>query len=97
MSTFAVGDRAGAAGYSAQGNPNTTPYVGRVGPGSKFQTAPNPYQTACDVTLAQTPHPAAKLVALADGSVRPLAPGIAPATWWGLLTPDGGEVLGPDW
>ena len=36
-------------------------------------------------------------VALLDGSVRRLAPGISPTTFWAAVTPAGGEVLGSDW
>ena len=34
---------------------------------------------------------------LGDGSVRNLSSGISPTTWWYACTPNGGEVLGPDW
>jgi prepilin-type N-terminal cleavage/methylation domain-containing protein len=66
------------------------------GPGSTalFQVAPR--ITACDPGLPQTPHPGGMLAALMDGSVRQLSSGISPATFWGAVTPDGGEVLG-DW
>jgi hypothetical protein len=37
------------------------------------------------------------LVALVDGSVRGLSPGIQPETYWAAVTPAGGEVLGADW
>jgi hypothetical protein len=47
--------------------------------------------------LAQTPHPGGMLVALADGSVRSLAPHLSGATWWAACTPNGGETLGQDW
>ncbi len=36
-------------------------------------------------------------VAMADGSVHLVAQGISAPTWWFALTPNGGEVLGPDW
>ncbi|MGE3809104.1 MAG: DUF1559 domain-containing protein, partial [Gemmataceae bacterium] len=97
MSTFAVGNRTGTTGYSAQGGSGTTPYVGRVGPSAKFQSAPNPYFTACDVTLAQSGHPGVMQVALADGSVRTISTSVSGATWWQALTPRNEEVLGPDW
>ena len=48
-------------------------------------------------SIAQTPHSAGMLVALADGSVRTLAPSMSPATYWGAVTPNGGEALGSDW
>jgi hypothetical protein len=45
----------------------------------------------------QTPHRIGMFVALLDGSVRRLAPGISPTTFWAAVTPAGGEVLGSDW
>ena len=45
----------------------------------------------------QTPHRIGMLVALVDGSVRQIAPGISPTTFWAAVTPAGGEVLGSDW
>jgi hypothetical protein len=66
-----------------------------TGPGSLFQVTPE--ETACDPTLAQTPHAGGILVALADASVRSLPAGLSGATWWAACTPSGGEVLGADW
>jgi len=45
----------------------------------------------------QTPHRIGTLVALVAGSVRQIAPGISPTTFWAAVTPAGGEVLGSDW
>lgn len=50
----------------------------------------------CNHYLAQTPHAGGMLTALADGSVRVLHPNISPATYWGAITPAGGEILA-DW
>ena len=74
------------------GNPPTT--VGSI-PGLTFQVAPR--IADCDPRLAQTPHPSGMIVALGDGSVRTLSPGMSPATFWAAVTPAGGEVFGPDW
>ncbi len=60
-----------------------------------FQTRPNPAD--CDPRLAQTPHEGGMIVALGDGSVRTLSPGMAAITYWAAVTPAGGEVLGQDW
>jgi type II secretory pathway pseudopilin PulG len=76
-------------------------------PGATFQTAPiawrfdinnrrPPGSGECDSTLPQTPHPNGMLVALADGSVRTISPRVSPETFWGAVTPAGGEVL-RDW
>lgn len=64
-------------------------------PGLTFQVRPNLKE--CDPRLAQTPHTGGLLVALCDGSVRSLAPGMAETTYWAAVTPAGGEVLGSDW
>jgi hypothetical protein len=60
-----------------------------------FQVAPA--IGACGGAVAQTPHREGMIVALADGSCRTLAPNISPQTYWGAVTPNGGEVLGSDW
>jgi hypothetical protein len=60
-----------------------------------FQVAPR--QSECMGSVAQTPHPSGMLVALVDGSVRTLAPGMSSQTYWGAVTPAGGELLGGDW
>jgi prepilin-type N-terminal cleavage/methylation domain-containing protein len=70
-----------------------------TGPASKFQVQPNNFLQnpgPCDKRLASTPHSVMN-VALGDGSVRTLSPGISPATWYAALTPAGGEVLANDW
>ena len=61
-------------------------------PGVTFQVKPalldaNPY-------LPQTPFSGGLPVALFDGSARTLSPSIAPAVFWALVTPAGGEVVG---
>lgn len=70
-------------------------------PGTVLQPITAPFQVApkvrdCHHMLAQTPHPEGMIVGLMDGSVRTLAPGISPATFWGAVTPNGGEILA-DW
>jgi prepilin-type N-terminal cleavage/methylation domain-containing protein len=62
-------------------------------PSETFQVMPK----VCDFHLAQTPHASGMLVALADGSGRMIHRGISPATYWAVVTPAGGEVLGSDW
>jgi len=51
-------------------------------------------QSSC---VASTGHTAVILVGLGDGSVRAIPQGVSPTTWWYAMTPQGGEVLGPDW
>ncbi len=64
-------------------------------PGLTFQVAPK--VTGCDFRLAQSIHRNGILVALADGSIRILAPSISERTYWAAVTPNSGEVLGNDW
>jgi prepilin-type N-terminal cleavage/methylation domain-containing protein len=61
-----------------------------------FQAAPS-RSDVCDPSIPQTPHPGGMLVAVADGSVRVLARGIAPQVFWGAVTPAAGEILGDGW
>jgi prepilin-type N-terminal cleavage/methylation domain-containing protein len=60
-----------------------------------FQVAPS--LAKCNPYCAQTPHSSGMLVALGDGSVRSIAPGISNSTFWAAVTPNGGEILGGDW
>ena len=66
-----------------------------IGPASIFQVQPR--QGNCDPSRASSAHTGGMNVGLADGSVRFLSTGISPTTWWSAVTPNGGEVLGPDW
>jgi prepilin-type N-terminal cleavage/methylation domain-containing protein len=73
-------------------------------PGATFQVRPCPLPDAecgarqpCNPKMAQTPHAEGMLVALADGSVRTIAPSISEATFWAAVTPAAGDVLGSDW
>ena len=97
---FAYGNRAGTQGYTAQGDGPGSPWgpcLGKVGPGSKFQVTPQPFNTACDYAVAQTPHSEGMQVSMADGSVRSVSGNISGATWWTVVTPNGGETLPSDW
>lgn len=64
-------------------------------PAVTFQVAPT--EEECDPTLPQTALPGGMVVALMDGGVRRLAPGVAPPAYWAAVTPAGGEVGAPDW
>ena len=97
---FAYGNRAGTQGYTSQGDgPGSLwgPCLGKVGPGSKFQVTPQPFNTACDYAVAQTPHSEGMQVSMADGSVRSVSGNISGATWWTVVTFNGGETLPSDW
>jgi prepilin-type N-terminal cleavage/methylation domain-containing protein len=56
-----------------------------------------PFNGTCDPSLPQTYHTTGMLVAMGDGSGRPINPGISQNTFWSAVTPSGGEVLGSDW
>lgn len=53
-------------------------------------------KTICQ-EVATSPHSGGMNVGLGDGSVRFLAAGMSPTTWWSAVTPSNDEVLGPDW
>ncbi len=73
---------------TAGGNPPVTRASRR---GATFQVAPTPAD--CDPWLPQTPHSGGMLTAMADGSVRTVSPAVPEQTFWGLVTPNGGEVI----
>lgn len=60
-----------------------------------FQVQPRPDQ--CNPELPSTGHTAGINVALSDGSVRFVAQGISASSWWTVITPNAGDVPGPDW
>lgn len=78
-------------------------------PSLTFQVAPVPVfpfplrpnaldvDNPCFPLVAQSPHSAGMLVALADGSGRLLQARMSRATYWAAVTPAGGDMLGPDW
>jgi prepilin-type N-terminal cleavage/methylation domain-containing protein len=77
----------GGIGYPG-GTPNGSSY---------FQIQPNPYTTNCDFTRASTGHSGGIMATLGDASVRVVAQGVSPMTWWFAATPNGGETLPSDW
>jgi hypothetical protein len=63
-------------------------------PGATFQVRPDVRHA--DPALPQTPFSAGLPVALFDGSVRTIRPGVRPEVFWGMVTPAGGEVVSDD-
>jgi type II secretory pathway pseudopilin PulG len=61
-------------------------------PGATFQVQPRADEA--DLFIPQTPFVAGLPVALFDGSVRTVRPGVAPEVFWAAVTPAGGEVAG---
>jgi prepilin-type N-terminal cleavage/methylation domain-containing protein len=68
-----------------------------IGPGSLFQSQPNPYQTNCDVFRASSGHSSGMQVALCDGTVRFISSSISGTTWWAVCTPAANDIPGNDW
>ena len=66
--------------------PTTRPSVAGV----TFQVRPKPEEANCH--MLQTPYSAGLLVAMADGSVRTIRPGVSETTFWAAITPNGGET-----
>lgn len=65
-------------------------------PSAQFAVGRSPTADECDPALPQSTTRAGLLAALTDGSVRTIRSSISPETFWGAVTPAGGEVLG-DW
>ena len=63
-------------------------------PGKTFQVRPRPEDV--DPSILQTAFPAGLTVAMFDGSVRTIRPGIDETIFWALVTPQGGEVVSLD-
>lgn len=59
--------------------------------GRTFQAGPR--LDKCESWIAQSANPAGMEIALADGSVRLIAPSIAETVYWSLATPRGGEAI----
>lgn len=70
--------------------PVTRPSV----PGRTFQVKPPP--KLAEPSLPQTPFSAGLNVALFDGSVRTIRPGVRPEVFWAMVTPSAGEVATDD-
>jgi prepilin-type N-terminal cleavage/methylation domain-containing protein len=63
-------------------------------PGRTFQLRPRVEDA--DASVPQTPFPGGLPVALFDGSVRTIRPGVSPEVFWAAVTPAGGEVVSLD-
>jgi len=62
--------------------------------GTRFQV--NPASDQCISAYAQTGHTGGMVIAMADGSSRSLSANITAVTFQNLCTPNGGEIIGPD-
>jgi hypothetical protein len=71
------------------------PPVGRPSlSGQTFQVRPAPRDA--DMRLPQATFAAGLPVAMFDGSVRTIRPGVTPEVFWAQVTPAGGEVISGD-
>ena len=59
--------------------------------GKTFQVRPAPFE--CDPALLQTSYTSGILTALLDGSVRTVHAHVDESSFWGFVTPSGGEVV----
>jgi type II secretory pathway pseudopilin PulG len=59
-----------------------------------FQVAPKPDE--CDTRIPQTPFRAGLIVAMLDGSVRTIRPGVDEKSFWSAVTPRSGESVALD-
>ena len=60
-------------------------------PGKTFQLAPR--TDVCDPLIPQGPFASGLLTAYLDGSVRSLNPSTTEAIFWGMVSPNGGEII----
>lgn len=60
-------------------------------PGFTFQVRPTVEN--CNPSIPETPYESGLLVALVDGSVLTIRPGVAESVFWAMVTPAGGEVV----
>ena len=76
-----------------------------TGPTAMFQIQP---KMGCNKTgqgtggcgagnLPNTGHTGGIMAAMFDGSVRLVAQGVSPTTWWSVVTPNVGDLQGSDW
>jgi hypothetical protein len=64
--------------------------------GKTFQVRPEPLVGGCDPHIPQTPFRGGLPVAMFDGSVRMISPGVSEPAFWAAVTRNGGEAVGLD-
>jgi hypothetical protein len=74
------------------------PVTGVIPNAVKFQVQPSPYgTTSCNPHRPSTGHTTGMNACLGDASTRPLARTMTQSTFWAALSPNGRDLLGPDW
>ncbi|MGH7222705.1 MAG: DUF1559 domain-containing protein, partial [Gemmataceae bacterium] len=76
---------------------NCGPVFGSVNGPQVWQQNPNPWSTNCNPTLASSPHAGGMNVSIGDGSVRLVAQGMSPTTFWIAMVPNDGLAMPSDW
>jgi prepilin-type N-terminal cleavage/methylation domain-containing protein/prepilin-type processing-associated H-X9-DG protein len=101
-----TGSVTGAETPPAPGSPSTVTeegpalvlgHTGEPLPGPDYSDIHTPNSAGAHVDDFTSRHPQGVNMLMADGSVRMLTDSINPATWVGLGTRAGGEVVGGDW
>jgi prepilin-type N-terminal cleavage/methylation domain-containing protein/prepilin-type processing-associated H-X9-DG protein len=92
----------GSLGYFANTVAGVTPFLPMITPSPNYcatTTISWGWGGAASVCMcrAVSPHTGGINVGMGDGSVRLVAQGLSPATWLAAVTPQGGDLLGPDW
>jgi prepilin-type N-terminal cleavage/methylation domain-containing protein len=72
-------------------------YTSSASPNSGIPFQITPASGSCIYGVLVSPHTAAMMVGLGDGSVRVVSPGISTATWYNACNPKDGNPLGSDW
>jgi prepilin-type N-terminal cleavage/methylation domain-containing protein len=80
-----------------EGDPTGPPYNTSYPPTAQIMPRMAGSQAICNGGVSSSPHTAGIQVGMGDGSVRFVAQGISATTWWSALTPNYGDILGPDW
>jgi prepilin-type N-terminal cleavage/methylation domain-containing protein/prepilin-type processing-associated H-X9-DG protein len=92
----------GSLGYFANTVAGVAPFTPMITPSPTYcqkNTISWGWGGAASVCMcrAVSPHTGGINVGMGDGSVRLVAQGLSPATWLAAVTPQGGDILGPDW
>lgn len=91
VAMFAYGSSDGVVGYRSN-----LGFIGPglVGPKSKPQSNPEPFETACQQARPQSAHIGGINACRLDGSVQFIQSNIDGEVWWALCTKDRGDVIG---
>jgi prepilin-type N-terminal cleavage/methylation domain-containing protein/prepilin-type processing-associated H-X9-DG protein len=80
-----------------ENDPVGPPYRAVYPPGPQITPRMKGSVAICNGGISSSPHTGGINVGMGDGSVRLVAQGVSTRTWWFALTPNNGDILGPDW